>query len=73
MHVKDLSSRYFIHIIFIVSLTTFDPPLKQWYHNILQILTLLNELFMDYLFVGISPPYFATTLRYEEKKTTKER
>jgi hypothetical protein len=29
--------------------------------------------FMDYLFVGISPPYFATTLRYEEKKTTKER
>jgi len=36
MHVKELYSWVFIHIIFIISLTTFNPSLKQCYHNRLQ-------------------------------------
>jgi hypothetical protein len=33
---KKLSIWDFIHIIIIISLTTFNPPLKQWCHNRLQ-------------------------------------
>jgi len=36
MQVKDLCSWVSIHIIFIISLTTLNPPLTQWYHTRLQ-------------------------------------
>jgi hypothetical protein len=42
MHVKKLYSWVFIHIICIISLTTFNPSLKQCYHNRLQIVILPN-------------------------------
>ncbi len=60
MHVKELCSWASIHIIFIISLTTFNPPLTQWYHSRLQFNT-LNGLVTDYLSVIIGPPYLATT------------
>jgi hypothetical protein len=49
MHVKKLSSWTFIHIIFIISLITFSPPLN----NDIAIdynFNIVEWTFMDYLF-----------------------
>jgi ABC-type polysaccharide/polyol phosphate export permease len=43
MHVKELFNYTSIHIIFIILLTTFNPPLKPWYHNITSLIQVTNE------------------------------
>jgi len=72
MHVKELYSWVFIHIIFIISLTTFNPSLKQGYHNGLPILMLPKWIFMDYLSAKIGPPYIATN-HYNKQTHNKEK
>jgi hypothetical protein len=60
MHVKELCNWAFIHIIFIISLTTLIPHS----HNDIIVdrnFNTLNGLVMDYLSVIIGPPYLATT------------
>jgi hypothetical protein len=58
MHVKELCSWASFHIIFIISLITFNPPLTQWYHSRLQFW----HYQMDFLWTIYPPKLVHLTL-----------